>query len=69
MRISSFLGDQVPSLYLVPSTLDLLRRCFDLPDGLVGPFVAFAELVRGGMEDGGSKFMLEAISEDLESLT
>lgn len=30
MRIFSFFGDHVPSLYLVPSTLDLLRRCLDL---------------------------------------
>lgn len=33
--ISSFFGDQVPSLYLVPSTLDLLRLCFCLVEGVL----------------------------------
>lgn len=40
MRICSFLGDQVPSLYFVPSTLDLLRRCLRFPalgDGSPSP--------------------------------
>ena len=67
MRILSFFDDHVPSLYLVPSTLDLLRRCpvfvgsSSVTDSLRRceelpvPFVAFAELVRGGTGLGGWK--------------
>lgn len=68
MRIFSFFEDHVPSLYFVPSTLDLLRLClcFACPGesspsddlcrwegGLLGPFVAPVELVRGGTGFGG----------------
>lgn len=67
MRILSFFDDHVPSLYLVPSTLDLLRRCpvrvgsSSVTDRLRRwevlpvPFVALAELVRGGTGLGGWK--------------
>lgn len=60
MRILSFFDDHVPSLYLVPSTLDLLRRCpvfggsssvtdsLCRCEGLSVPFVALVELSRGG---------------------